>query len=85
MNEEDRILKIKMAETIDEALKYAKSLVYWIEFIKSNPHNVNDPFGSFGGHIETHLAVLNTWCAKQKIESSFRYLESLSFGESKKP
>ena len=74
IKEEDRILNIKMAETIDEALKFAKSLVYWLEFIKSNPYKSNDPIGSFGGHIESHLAVLNAWFAKVKIEVAMRNL-----------
>ena len=72
MNEEDRIDDIKLIESIDDALKYAKSLVYWIEFVKDNPLKVDNPMSSFGGHILGNLSVLNAWIEIEKIKASLR-------------
>ena len=67
MTENDRLLNPDVPKSIDDALKIAKSLAYWIDYIKSNPLKIDDPMGSFGGHIEGHILVLQLWFTVEKI------------------
>lgn len=74
MNIKDRLIKINIPENLDAALKIAKSISYWIEFIKNNPESDSDPFDSYGGHLELQLSALNTWFQYEKIKSAQREL-----------
>jgi hypothetical protein len=70
-------LKIpEIPKTYEDAIKVAKSLVSWLEFLKENKLKVNDPYGSFGGHVDFHLATLNVWNVEMKIKSSAEALKS---------
>jgi hypothetical protein len=62
--ETDRIIDVPLPQTLEDALKVAKSLVCWIEFIQTK-----GSMSSNGGHVEFHLAALNAWFQLEKIKA----------------
>ena len=64
MNKQDRIIDVPLPQTLTDALKVAKSLAYWIEFIETE-----GSMSSNGGHVGFHLAALNAWFQLEKIKS----------------
>ena len=69
MSEEDRLIEIKVPETLKDALKLAKSLVYWMQYIETNPLKIDDPMASFGGHIQEHLLYFDYWFQTEKVKT----------------
>jgi hypothetical protein len=80
----DRLTIFDIPKSYDDALKVAKSLVSWIQYLKDNDLKLTDPYSSFGGHIEFHLATLNVWNIEMKIKSNARALRVLVEGETAK-
>jgi vacuolar-type H+-ATPase subunit I/STV1 len=73
--EKDRIINPEIPKTLEEAQKIAKSLVSWMEYIKTDPLKLGDAMSSFGGHIEEHLAVLQVWFQLEKINALQKAIE----------
>lgn len=75
MTEQDRLMDLEIPHTIEDALKIARSLVRWMEFIHANPNSDIEPMNSYGGHIDFHLATLNVWIVEEKIKVSAQSLK----------
>ena len=70
--------KIQLPQNIDDAIKMANSLKSWLEFIKAKVGDAegSDPFNSYGGNIEAHLAYLNYWFKTEAIRMMAKSLET---------
>lgn len=67
----EKLRDVDIPQTIDDALRVAKSLVCWLEWIKDN-----GSMSSNGGWIDLHFSALSCWLQKEKIESSAKSLSN---------
>lgn len=72
---------LALPQNIDDAIKMAKSLAIWLEFIKEKQSDPNErcPMDSYGGNVEGHITYLNYWFKTEAIRivaSSFTQKES---------
>ena len=63
--------EIQLPQNIDDAIKMAKSLAIWLEFIKEKEKDPDErcPMDSYGGNIDGHLIYLTYWFKTEAIKA----------------
>lgn len=66
---------LALPHDIDDAIKMAKSLAIWLDFIKTKLQDPteNNPLNSYGGNVEGHLTYLEFWFKTEAIKALDRW------------
>ena len=75
---EEKLRDVTIPQNLDEALKVAKSLVNWIEWIKKE-----GSMSSNGGWVDFHISALKCWVQMETIKASADVIQSLYSVETK--
>ncbi len=62
---------LNLPQNIDDAIKMAKSLAIWLEFIKEKEKESDEtcPMNSYGGNVDGHLVYLTYWFKTEAIKA----------------
>ena len=62
---------LQLPQNFEDAIKMAKSLAIWLEFIKAKvqEREGSDPLNSYGGNVEAHITYLNFWFKTEAIKA----------------